>query len=86
MDFDLGAGLGLGGTGTEPVYTILSAGVEHQAGDFTFSWLLTGDTAGQFPAPFLGDYYGSFYRRHRHRVGDVYRDSLVCPPGQDAIA
>lgn len=53
----------LGGLDTEtgnPAYLDLSAGVDYQYEGFSFEWLLSGNTRGDYALGFHGDYYGDF--------------------------
>lgn len=60
VDFQFGASASADSTTPEPVFLTLTAGVEHAAGEFDFSWLLSGDTAGLYPAPFHGEFFEPF--------------------------
>jgi hypothetical protein len=59
IEFNFLAGPVVGNQAPEVTAMHYGAGLEHSAGDFTFTWLLNADTLGLYPAPFHGDYFGN---------------------------
>jgi len=72
-----------------PVYGTLEAGMNHSDKGFTFEWLLTGDTAGEYSTPFHGDYFGDFNVDIKKAgityQNDTFRLALGKLPGKDIV-
>ena len=59
LEFDFLVGPIVGNQVPETVALATGTGLEHTVGDFTFTWLVSADTLGLYPAPFHGDYFGN---------------------------